>query len=162
MTIPPPTLATVGALERDRTVDSGGNELGTFTSGTRPTDTEAQALIDQAVNDAYISFGQLIPDAPGDSTQPGYDPDALRKSVTTAIAYRSAALIELSHFGEQVARGNSPYQAYESQWELMKKEIQNAIEDAGGEPPAPEGGSSQAEGDFPEDAGGFVGWGTRW
>lgn len=155
-----PTLDDVGALVRDRTVDSGGNEVGTFTPNTRPTDAEAQELINDAVNDAYSIFGEDIPDA-----QDPDNPGAIRNAAKEAVGYHAAALIELSHFGEQVARGNSPYEEYERLWEEAAQRVQAAIVSQGGTPPAPVDpteGSMMAQFEFPEDAGGMVGWGTRW
>jgi hypothetical protein len=157
-----PDLAGVGALVRDRTVDAGGNEVGTFTDATRPTAAEAQLLIDDAVNDAVTLFGEDIPDAPGNPAAPGYDKDALRKAAKSAVEFHAAAAIELSHFGEQVARGNSPYPQYEEQWERRSKRVALAIESAGGTSPSGADGSLNVYYDFPEDAGGVVGWGTVW
>lgn len=155
-----PELDDVGALVRDRTVDSGGNEVGTFTPQTRPTDVEATKLIAQATQDAYAIFGEDIPDA-ADPDNPG----AIRDAAREAVGYHAAALIELSHFGEQVARGNSPYAEYERLWNEAAARIQAAIESQGGQPPAPvdsSTGSMNVSYEFPEDAGGMVGWGTRW
>jgi hypothetical protein len=151
-----PALSDIGALLRDRTVDSGGNEVGTFTANTRPTDTEVNNLVQDAVNDAYTIFGSDIPDATGS------DPDAVRKAATRAVAFHAAAMVELSHFGEQVARGNSPYQQYEDQWNAAAKRVSQAIDSVGGDTPGGGDGSQIAIGTFPEDAGGMVGWGTRW
>jgi hypothetical protein len=158
-----PSLADVGALLRDRTVDAGGNEVGTFTPTTRPTDVQAQILINQSANDAYLLFGEDIPDAPGNPASPTYDPNALRNAAKSAVEFHAAALIELSHFGEQVARGNSPYPQYEASWEAQSKRVQSAIESAGSSSPSgPAGGSMVPQFDFPDDWGGMVGWGTRW
>lgn len=44
-----PTVAQISALERTRTVTDGGNEVGTFNSTTRPTDTEVMNLAGIAV-----------------------------------------------------------------------------------------------------------------
>ena len=155
-----PTLDDVGALVRARTVDAGGNEIGTFSPTTRPTDVEATDLIQDAVNDAYPLFGEDIPDAADPD-----NPDAIRNAAKEAVGYHAAALVELSHFPEQVARGNSPYEEYEKLWAAASARIQAAIEGQGGEPPAPvdpKQGSLNAVFEFPEDAGGMVGWGTRW
>lgn len=155
-----PDLDDVGALLRARTVDDGGNEVGTFTSATRPTDVQATELIQDATNDAYAIFGEDIPDA-ADPDNPG----AIRDAAREAVGYHAAALIELSHFPEQVASGNSPYQQYEDLWKQAAQRIQDAIVSQGGEPPAPvdpSQGSMNAQFDFPQDAGGMVGWGTVW
>jgi hypothetical protein len=152
-----PSLDNVGALVRDRTFDSNGNEMGTFTPDTRPTNTQADQIITDAVSTAYPMFGEDIPDAPDPD-----NPDALRNAAKNSVAYLAAALVEISHFGEQVARGNSPYQQYMDLWESSSKVISKSIDGLGETPPGGGGGSLDVFGDFPADAGGMVGWGTIW
>lgn len=159
-----PTLNEVGALIRDRTVDAGGNEVGTFTANTRPTDTQATDIIQDAALEAYTMFGEDIPDAPIEASAAdptSYDPDALRTAARRAVSYHAAALIELSHFGEQVARGNSPYQQYEDLWTAASKRVASAVESSGGESPGGAEGTQRPVFDFPRNAGGMVGWGTK-
>jgi len=159
-----PSLADVGALLRARTVDANGNEVGTFTALTRPTDTQVNSIIADAAGEAYTIFGEDIPDAPIEASAAdpsSYDPDALRNAAKKAVAYHAAALVELSHFSEQVARGNSPYQQYEDLWNAASKRIASAVESAGGESPSGVEGTGRPVFAFPEDAGGMVGWGTR-
>jgi hypothetical protein len=161
-----PSVTDVGALARARTVDAQGRELGTFTPDTRPTASEVGTMISEAVNEASVVIGNTIPDAPGDPTAVGYDKDALRKAALRIVALRAAALVELSYFPEQVARGASPYAQYQESFNQGLARLQNAIEAAeGGEQPGDAGGGAggtmRALGSFPEDAGGMIGWGTR-
>lgn len=162
-----PSRDAVATLVRTRTVDSNGNELGAFSVNTRPNIAQADAVILDAMNEAYPFFGLNIPDAPGDKTLPGYDADALRKAASQAVAYRAAALIELSYFPEQVAAGRSPYQQYEDTWERMVKSLSSSIQEAGGGDAADSGSGSGGDGyqmasfSFPVDQGGIVSWGTR-
>lgn len=103
-----PDLADVGALLRARTVDDNGNELGTFTSATRPTNTEVLSLIDDAVRDVRRHVGPAL-----DTTED----DNLLASAKKLAAIRAAMLVELSYFPEQVADDQSPYGRYKEMWD---------------------------------------------
>lgn len=90
-----PSVGEIGSLLRTRTKDDVGNYLGTFTDATRPTDTEVDALIDQAVIDVEGLFTDDVPDT----------------SFTLcrrAAAIRAAWHVEISFFTEQ-GTDNSPY-----------------------------------------------------
>lgn len=87
-----PTVADVALLEHTRTLDTGSNELGAFTSDTRPTDTEVQALIAQAVT---IVLAPL----------PDYFQESLYDRVRQAVALQTALLIESSFYREQANTG---------------------------------------------------------
>lgn len=88
-----PSVDDVAALERTRTVDEGGNEQGTFTPDTRPTDSEVQALIDEAIPQV---LAQLRPTFP----------ESYYGQVTHSIALYTAILIEGSFFREQLNEGS--------------------------------------------------------
>lgn len=151
-----PTVADIGNLLRARTVDASGNEVGTFNADTEPTGDNVTALIADAVGEAYPVFGSDIPDAAGS------EPDALRNAAKKAVAYRAAALTELTYFAEEVQRGTSPYEQYQSAWEENLNRVAKAIESGGGDTPGGVGGSMAVYDGFPVDEGGLVGWGTRW
>jgi hypothetical protein len=153
-----PALDDVGGLVRSRTVDANGNELGTFVDGqTRPTASEASVMISEAVNESYPVLGEDIPDAPGS------DPNALRTSAKRIVALRAAALVELSYYPEQVARGNSPYEQYMTSYNQGLERLEAAIAEVNaGDDPGSSGANQVPQFDFPEDAGGVVGWGTAW
>ena len=90
-----PTVADVAALIRARTKDTNGNEVGTFTADTRPTDAQAQEAIDHALAALHEKVGEV-----GDLCA-----DVARMAAT----YGAAAEIELSYFPEQARTDRSPY-----------------------------------------------------
>lgn len=92
---PTPTVDDVAALIRARTKDNNGNELGTFTADTRPTEDQAQQAIDHQVTLLHSQVGYI-----------GAECDEV---ATMAAAYGAAAEIELSYFPEQARREMSPY-----------------------------------------------------
>jgi len=94
-----PTLDQVGALLRARTKDKDGNELGTFTPETRPTDIEVFNLM-------YMANGS-ISQCIGDGT--GIPVWAL-PPVGQYIAMRTAMLVELAYWPEQTDPADSIYQ----------------------------------------------------
>lgn len=156
-----PAVDDIGALDRQRTLDANGNELGTFNGTTRPTGTQVASLIQDAINEAYPAFGEDIPDAPGP------DPDALRNAAKSAVTYRAASLVELTHFGKEVARGDSPYEQFYQSWLAALKRVGDAVANLGGDAPGTPGSSGEYNApapvyDFPVDIGGMVGWETRW
>lgn len=108
--MPTPTLvldlAAVGALMRARTKDRFGNESGTFSADTRPTDDEVQALgarVSQTLLNEFSNCSSQITDGQlSDYT------NALQE----ILNLRLAIMIELSYWPEQVATQRSPYQQY--------------------------------------------------
>jgi hypothetical protein len=82
-----PTLAEVGGCIPTRTVNVNlpGNldYLNTFTTDTRPTATQAQAVIDHAVNDVLEAVSAV--------------PTALEEAAANAAMWRAAADIELAY-----------------------------------------------------------------
>lgn len=92
-----PTVSSVGSILRARTKDTNGNELGTFTEATRPTDAQVVELANTAASDVLSAVdGVLI--------------DSIHYPAARALAViGTAMLVELSYFPEQVATGRSPY-----------------------------------------------------
>lgn len=150
-----PTVADVGALVRSRTRNDQGAEIGTFDATTRPTNTQVDSLIQDALNEAYPVFGEDIPDAPGT------DPAALRKAATRIVALRAAALVELSYFPEQINMGRSAYAQYQNSFESGLTRVGKAIAEAGaGDEPGTSDDYLGSIAGFPDNAG-IVGWTTR-
>ena len=154
-----PSLQEVGSLIRSRTTDKGGNEIGSFNSDTQPNATQVNENIQDVVQELYSVFGADIPDSPNTD-----DPDVLRRSALRCACYGAAALVELSHFPEQVAAGRSPYKAYDERYQQAMKRISKAISEieAGGTPGNTSDSVTALYDGFPVDEGGMVGWGTRW
>jgi hypothetical protein len=98
-----PSLEQIGALLRTRTKDTAGNELGTFTTDTRPTAQDVQELIQQAVDTFVLRAGTEIP-------------PELYQEAQRLIAIRTAMLVEISYFPEQIDTGRSPYNQYMQLW----------------------------------------------
>jgi len=107
-----PVTADVGAILRARTVDANGNELGDFTSATRPTATEVTNLILQASRDVEAQLGTLP-----SSTQ-------VQDMGKHLIALKTAMLVEISYFPEQVGTGRSPYEQLR---QMFEDELKRAL-----------------------------------
>jgi hypothetical protein len=91
-----PGVSEVGAAIRGRTVDSNGNELGTFTAETRPTRHQAAQLIQEAVDEITDRYGASLP-------------AKLETSARKVAKLRAAMLIELGFFGDQIIVNRGPY-----------------------------------------------------
>lgn len=92
-----PSSDVVGSILRTRTKDTNGNEIGTFNENTRPSGVEVASLILQGAGDLALVVGTRDL------------PELLWESAKVVAAYRTACLIELTYFPEQVALGRSPY-----------------------------------------------------
>lgn len=148
-----PEVADVGALMRARTKTDSGSEPGTFNADTRPTGDEVETqIIPRALSHVAARIGDDVPDA-----------EELRDQVKNLVALRAAMLIELSYLPEQARGDNSAYKnlkdLYDEELVLVAKAVKEYNE--GGDPGA-EGESDLPSYDFPADAGGMVGWATRW
>lgn len=118
-----PSVNDLGALIRARTKDTSGDQLGTFTALTRPTDQDAERIIGQARNDVTDQTGDEIP-------------QVLWRAARSTITYRAAMLVELGYFPEQIGAGKSPYPQYEALYaDALTRLIAAAREVASGEDP---------------------------
>jgi hypothetical protein len=108
-----PTIADVAALIRARTKDKNGNEVGTFTPDTRPTDAQAQEAIDHALDALHEKVGDI---------------GELCWSVArTATMYGAAAEIELSYFPEQARADRSPYTYLLNRYEQLLAGVEQCV-----------------------------------
>jgi hypothetical protein len=82
---------------------SMGNELGTFTADTRPTDTEVDALIDVAVSDLHSRINVPIP---GDKAA----------EARNLVALQTATLIQTSRFPDNLDTDRSAYSQYSTMY----------------------------------------------
>lgn len=118
-----PTITDVALLTITRTKDMYGNELGTFTSATRPTNVQASEII--------VDAGDKVTDVIGSNI-----PEVLWRDAAAVIAERAAMDIELAYFPEQVNTDRSPYkilaQQFEKDLELLARQVQ--IVNDGGDP----------------------------
>jgi hypothetical protein len=117
-----PDAADVGALLRARTRDSSGNELGTFTADTRPTNLEVDQLIDQGNDDVRAELPETV------SPQ-------LVERVKSLMALATALRIEISYFPDQVASGRSPFEQYRTLYRDGLRAVAAAVQ--GNQPGGP-------------------------
>jgi hypothetical protein len=110
-----PSVSDVGALLRARTKDQYGNELGTFTDETRPTETEVINLIDVAAREVTSTTDTDIP-------------PLANEDVAKLIAMRAAMLIELSYYPEQINSGRSPYPQFKELYDEQLPIVMRAVE----------------------------------
>jgi hypothetical protein len=99
-----PTVDDVGALIRTRTKDRFGNELGTFTADTRPTDDQVLVLVGQAYD--YVT-ARVDTDLPEESW----------RAARSCIALKAAMMVELSYWPDQIPLNQSPYASLRLEFE---------------------------------------------
>jgi hypothetical protein len=90
-----PTPENVAALLRARTKDTGGRELGEWTSETRPTLAQVQETLSLASAIVVARTGEPVSSCAG--------------SFAIAVVFEAACIIEKSYFPEQVESGRSQY-----------------------------------------------------
>ncbi len=92
-----PTVDDIAALLRARTKDASGNEIGTFTDQTRPTDAE----VEQLITNGCAKVAALAT---------WYVPSDAAPEASHLAALVAACEVELSYFPEQVRTDRSAYQ----------------------------------------------------
>lgn len=146
-----PSVADVGALLRARTKDLNGTEIGTFDDDTRPTGAQVQIMMAHAADEVYAELG-------------AYDdvPTELKSSARRLVALRTAMLVELSYFPEQVQSGRSPYEHIKDLYEAALPRMVEATRESvdGGEHAA--GAGIVPRYSFPVNEGGMIGNGSEW
>lgn len=145
-----PSLEDVAILIRARTRDINGADLGTFTPNTVPTDEQVADMITRAVRDVTRETGRTVPEG-----------SVLH--VRDAVALRTAMLIERSYFPEQMRTDRTLYDALLEEFNTAITSVKESVteERAGGEAGTGDEPGMPAS-SFPVDAGGVIGWGTRW
>lgn len=113
-----PSLEDVAALLRARTKTRMGGEVGMFTADTRPTDLEVRRLMSFAAVDMAPCIGD-----------PATVPVQYHEPLSLVVAIKTAMLIELSYFPEQVAQDRSAYAEYERLHTFMKEALCTSIGD---------------------------------
>lgn len=164
-----PTTREVAVHIKNRTVDSGNNFLGDFTDETSVTAEEVVELIDK-VEEWVLrrlnipSSTTIVPD-PGPSSTTIEFTDETKRAIRSLIALGAAALVELTKFSEQIARGVSPYPYLK---DLFDEQLASLYESVTGNSASGSGGESLwdlvgkqfglALYGFPDDP--MVGWKT--
>lgn len=153
-----PTVDQVAAYIRARTKTQGGDEAGTFNpaaewetnegKGTRPTQENVEQAIANSVGSMIGTIGLEID---------GKYHDQARR----VAALKTAMLIELTYWPEQVNTGRSTYpqlkELYDQEWENLLTAMGISTDTGGGAVPADAGFPSY--GGFPTTA---IGMETPW
>jgi len=118
-----PSLEEVAAITLQRTADSLGNISGIFSSETRPTEEQAERIVEFALNDVIPMIGYQIP-------------SNLWEGASNLVALRAAMLIEVTLYGQEIRNQISPYPYYKELFDTALVEIQEEVanEEAGGDP----------------------------
>lgn len=134
-----PTVEQVAALVRVRTQDDLGNQVGTFTQATRPTNTQVQELIRMEAAIMGARLGDL--DALGCPTA-----EDIRTAAGALVAKRVAALVEAGYRPEELAEGRTAEGTWSAQFTADVQALQTAAsacaawqpdDQTGGSGPAP-------------------------
>lgn len=153
-----PTTADVAARIRARTRTPGGGEVGTFNDETIPTAAEVQPLIDLALADVAALIGTEIPEGDDEDANP-------RLAAKNLVSLWAAMQIEMSFWPEQVSSGSSQYATLKEQYDQMLPAVKAMIDDlraASGDASDDMGeAASLPVSSFRRNAGGLVGWQTR-
>jgi hypothetical protein len=102
-----PTVDDVAALIRARTKDASGNEIGTFTDKTRPTDAEVEQLITNGCAKVAAFVGWDVP----------ADAQIEAKHLASIV---TACEVEQSYWPEQVRTDRS---SFAQLWEMFQYDI---------------------------------------
>lgn len=113
------SVQDVASLLRARTKDDSGNEVGDFNADTRPTETEVEDLIAQ-------SAAMVNAVANGDV------PSRLLAFGQHVVALRTAMMVELTYWPEQVQRENSPFGHIREMFIDALEAFKVALGDSGG------------------------------
>lgn len=155
-----PAVQDVADLIIARTKATGNRTLRMFTDETPVTAEEVERHIDAASGLVLARVGAVPQDEDCTSAS------TIRSGIRTLIAMRAALFIEPSNWPEQTGDNRSAYDALWTQWLEDVKAVAAAAaacregEDSSG--PDATVGPADAAWWFPPDAGGLVGWGTRW
>jgi hypothetical protein len=109
------TVAEVANWIHARTKDKNGNEIGTFTDDTRPTDDQVTNEIVASANDVTMFIDTDIPEAAYELAQ-------------EVVSLGAACRIELSFFPEQVGTDRSAYDRLKTYYDEMLLRLQDAVE----------------------------------
>lgn len=115
-----PTVRELGAFMRARTVSAGtgGSEVGTFDTTTRPTAQEADEIIDLAVSEVLTRTGEDTPDR------------FVRQTAYVVLLY-AAMLVELTFYRNEITRDQSAYGEYQALYKDGIDALGKAIADEG-------------------------------
>lgn len=103
-----PSVFKVASLIRARTKDKYGTEVGTFNADTRPTYQQVESMITMASDEIASIFDTDVP-------------EEMYPWLKSAVAIKTAMLIEISYFPEQVGGDRTAYAQLSA---LLDKDIE--------------------------------------
>jgi hypothetical protein len=109
-----PAFEAVGAVLRARTKSDGGQELGTFTTQTRPTADQVGRLITLAAAEVTANLNRPVMEPFGDAAR-------------SVIALRTAMHIEVSYFPEDTESRDSAFARLSLQYDAAVAELSDAL-----------------------------------
>lgn len=150
------TMVEVGRILRSRTKNAAGRTIGRFTPDTVPNELEVREQV--TISHNYVSM------------YTGYDfsdtsifTDEILSIIVSVTALKTACLIELGYFPEQVRTDKSAYKEYNEMFKDLLEQLVDALGDmASGGVIGGASDTGEAQYGFPEDDGGLVGWQTPW
>ena len=139
-----------------RAVDNQGYTLGRFTPYTKVTEIAARGQAQIARNYVCLYVGY-------DFTDTSIFSDEVINLVVSVIALKTACLIELGFFPEEVRTEKSAYKEYNDMFDKLLEQLVDALSDiASGGSIGSSDDTGLALGGYPQDDGGLVGWQSEW
>jgi hypothetical protein len=114
-----PTVQQVADVLQVRTRNKFGVMLKNFTAETTPTDLDVDRMINDSVTFVADVIGDTVPDRMIDDAQ-------------HLVAIRTAMMIEVSYFAEQIASSRSPYPYLKELYDEELARLQQAASDETG------------------------------
>ena len=105
-----PSIEEVAAVIRARTKDDAGDEIGTFTETTRPTQVQVEFYINMVAGTLIACTGDWLP-------------EALRPLSRQTIAVGAAMAIELAYWPEQMDAEDSAYNKLKQLWDMLQPKL---------------------------------------
>lgn len=143
-----PAVREIASLMRARTKDRNSQELGMFTTETRPTAEEVEEEIENQAG--WVAM--LVGFAPTSST--------IRTAAKNLTKLRTAMALESSYYPEQIENGHSPYRAWQDQYRIDMQSLNKIIFPEGDvDPPSDDPLHGMPSYNFPSKNN-LVGWRT--
>lgn len=122
-----PTVEELGQFMRARTKTRYGLTVGTFNDDTPVTESQAEGLIAEAVDEVGIAVGPDLPEGPAGSE------DIYKRSTKAAVLLLASMNVELQLVPDQVDDPRSPYAALERRYNSFRKALIEGVADARGD-----------------------------
>lgn len=165
-----PSTRDVANYVKNRTITPDGNYLGDFSDATHATGVPMTSVTATEVNELIVKAeNRVLRRMDIDPNEQPLIPAESQAALSDLMALYAGMLIELTKFGEQIARRTSPYPElkvlFDEQLLEMRDDIRNDVILPGEPDPSGPGGTGvagfgTAQYTFPEDVGGMISWET--